>query len=40
MEDKKCRWCRWYCACYNSSERYNEEVYDEEITKVCEDYKE
>lgn len=39
MKDKKCIWCKWYCTCYNSDERYREEVYDEEITKVCEEYK-
>ena len=37
---KKCIRCKWYTACYNSDERYREEIYDEETTKVCEDYKE
>ena len=37
---KKCKDCKWYTACYNTNERYNEEVYNEDITNVCEDYKE
>lgn len=37
---KKCAWCKDYKICYNSSQRYNEEHYHEEITSPCEDYKE
>lgn len=37
---KKCIKCKWYTACYNSDERYNEEFYKVKITKPCEDYKE
>lgn len=39
MDKKKCCDCKWYMACYNSDERYREETYSEEVTKVCEDYK-
>lgn len=39
-DKKKCKDCKWYLNCYNTNERYNEEVYNEEITEVCEDYKE
>jgi predicted RNA-binding Zn-ribbon protein involved in translation (DUF1610 family) len=36
--DKHCKDCNWYESCYNSNERYNEEVYHEPVTKSCEDY--
>lgn len=39
MNDKKCISCKWYTSCYNSNQRYNEEVYMEEVTNVCDDYK-
>lgn len=38
--DKKCIACKFYMDCYNSNQRHNEEIHDEDVTTPCNDYKE
>ncbi|MNL91123.1 hypothetical protein D3C81_08510 [compost metagenome] len=39
MCEKHCNQCHWYSACYNSEQRYREDVHAENISKPCEDFK-